>query len=174
MGTDIDTGEFDERDYSRFPKSLGNACPRLGSCLTAWLRRRPRHCRCRARAVPRRRRGPAAAINQAIRAAVADPRITVEIDRFNLELNASPAPLAGRPFATLGSELNVLLDQVAKRPADHAGRVALIGILPTLTQADLGPGAITDVPRYRALMLACGGSASARSGSGSRAPIRSS
>ena len=33
--------------------------------------------------------------NQAIRAAVADPRVTVELDRFNLELNASPALLAG-------------------------------------------------------------------------------
>ena len=31
--------------------------------------------------------------NQVIRAAAADPRITVELDRFNLELNTSPAPL---------------------------------------------------------------------------------
>jgi hypothetical protein len=31
------------------------------------------------------------------------------------------------------------------------GRPALIGILPTLRRSDLGPGVITDVPRYRAL-----------------------
>jgi hypothetical protein len=31
------------------------------------------------------------------------------------------------------------------------GRPALIGIVPTLTRADLGPGALTEAPRYRAL-----------------------
>src|SRR6266516_4839219 len=55
---------------------------------------------------------------------------------------------AGRPFAALGGELNVLLDRVADAAKDHAGRLALIGILPTLSQADLGPGLMTDVPRY--------------------------
>ena len=39
--------------------------------------------------------------NQAVRAASADPRVTVELDRFNLELNASPVRLAGRPFTAL-------------------------------------------------------------------------
>ena len=82
---------------------------------------------------------------------MADPRVTVELNRFNLELNASPVLLAGRPFAALGGELNVLLDCVADTARDHAGRLALIGILPTLRQADLGPGVMTDVPRYRAL-----------------------
>jgi hypothetical protein len=75
----------------------------------------------------------------------------VELDRFNLELNATPVLLAGRPFAALGGELNVLLDHVAGAATDHAGRPALIGILPTLSRADLGPGVMTDVPRYRAL-----------------------
>ena len=89
--------------------------------------------------------------NQAIRAAVADPRVSVELDRFNLELNATPVLLAGRPFAALGGELNVLLDRVADAATDLAGRPALIGILPTLRPADLGPGVMTDVPRYRAL-----------------------
>jgi hypothetical protein len=45
----------------------------------------------------------------------------------------------------------VLLDRVADAAKHHAGHLALIGILPTLILADLGPGVITDVPRYRAL-----------------------
>jgi gamma-glutamyl:cysteine ligase YbdK (ATP-grasp superfamily) len=152
MGTDIDQEEFDERDYSRFTE-------RLGECLSALrqLLERPGFgvgpatvgaelelflVDGAARPLPR---------NQAIRAAVADPRVTVELNRFNLELNASPALLAGRPFAALGGELNVLLDRVADAARDHAGRLALIGILPTLRQADFGPGVMTDVPRYRAL-----------------------
>jgi hypothetical protein len=37
---------------------------------------------------------------QEVRAETADPRVVLEIDRFNLELNLTPAPLAGpsRPW----------------------------------------------------------------------------
>jgi hypothetical protein len=152
VGTDIDQEEFNERDYWRFVE-------RLEECLSALGRLLER---------PGFGAGPATVgaelevflvdgaarpllYNLAIRAAVADPRVTVELDRFNLELNASPVQLAGRPFAALGGELNVLLDHVADAAKNHAGRLALIGILPTLSQADLGPGVMTDVPRYRAL-----------------------
>ena len=152
MGTDIGEEEFDESDYSHFAERLEECLSVLGQLLDRpgfgvgpatvgaelelfLVNGAARPLRC----------------NQAIRAAAADPRITVELDRFNLELSASPAPLAGRPFATLGGELNVLLDHVAHTARDHAGRLALIGILPTLTRADLGPGVMTDVPRYRAL-----------------------
>jgi gamma-glutamyl:cysteine ligase YbdK (ATP-grasp superfamily) len=152
MGTDIDKEEFGERDYQRFAQRLAECLTTLGQLLE-----RPGFGTGPAtigaelelflvdgagRPLPR---------NQDIRAAAADPRVTVELNRFNLELNASPVPLAGRPFAALGGELNILLDHVAGAANHHTGRPALIGILPTLHRADLGPGAITDVPRYRAL-----------------------
>jgi hypothetical protein len=152
MGTDVDQEEFDERDYSRFAERLTECLSALGQLLerpgfgvgpaTVGAELELFLVDAAARPLPH---------NQAIRAATADPRVTVELDRFNLELNASPAPLAGRPFGTLGGELNVLLDHVAHAAKDHAGRLALISILPTLTRADLGPGGMTDVPRYRAL-----------------------
>ena len=152
MGTEIAQEEFGERDYLRFAERLGECLCELGQLLER----------------PAFGVGPATVgaelelflvdgagrpllRNQAVRAAAADPRVTVELNQFNLELNASPAPLAGRPFAALGGELNVLLDQVAAAARQHAGRPALIGILPTLTRADLGPGMMTDAPRYRAL-----------------------
>jgi hypothetical protein len=152
MGTDIDNEEFGERDYSRFAERLGECLSVLGQLLN-----RPGFGAGRAtmgaelelfliddagRPLPH---------NQAIRAAVADPRVTVELNRFNLELNASPALLAGRPFAALGGELNLLVNRVANAARNHGGRVAVIGILPTLRPADLGPAMMTDVPRYRAL-----------------------
>src|SRR5262249_5361846 len=80
-----------------------------------------------------------------------DPRVTVEIDRFNLECNTRPGPLAGRPFSMLSQELSGALDEVSRAAATQGGRVATIGILPTLRQSDLGPGAMTDLPRYRAI-----------------------
>ncbi len=152
MGSDIAKEEFDERDYPRFRERLeeclaalahlldlpgfGVGPATIGAELELFL---IDHA---ARALPR---------NQAVRAATADSRVTVELDRFNLELNASPIPLAGRPFAALGDELNLLLDRVAGAARHHAGRLALIGILPTLSPADLGPDTMTDTPRYRAL-----------------------
>jgi hypothetical protein len=152
MGTDIDQEDFSERDYARFAERLEECLSALGQLLErpgfgvgpATIGAELELCLVdgAARPLPR---------NQAIRAAVADPRVSVELDRFNLELNATPVQLAGRPFAALGGELNVLLDRVADAAKDHAGRPALIGILPTLSQADLGPGMITEVPRYRAL-----------------------
>jgi gamma-glutamyl:cysteine ligase YbdK (ATP-grasp superfamily) len=152
MGTDIGKQEFDERDYSRFRERLEECLSALGQLLeqpgfgagpaTVGAELELFLVDGAARPLPH---------NQAIRAMAADPRVTVELNRFNLELNASPAPLAGRPFAALGGELNVLLDRVADAARAYAGRLALIGILPTLSQADLGPGVITDTPRYRAL-----------------------
>ena len=89
--------------------------------------------------------------NEAIRAATGDPRVALELNRYNLELNASPVPLAGRPFEALGDELTNLLELVTAKAAAYGGRPAVIGILPTVRPADLGWTAITDVARYRAL-----------------------
>src|SRR6516225_5713374 len=152
MGTDIDKEEFDERDYARFAERLEECLTVLGRLLdqpgfgagpaTVGAELELFLIDSAARTLPH---------NQAIRAAVADPRVTVELNRFNLELNATPALLAGRPFATLGGELNLLVDQVTHAARDYGGRVAVIGILPTLSLTDLGPGAMTDLPRYRVL-----------------------
>jgi hypothetical protein len=152
MGTDIDQQEFDEADRRRFAERLEESLSALGQLLdragfgigpaTVGAELELFLLDAVARPLPQ---------NQVIRAAVADPRITVELDRFNLELNATPVSLAGRPFAALGSELNVLLDHVAHAARGCGGRPALIGIVPTLTRADLGPGGMTEVPRYRAL-----------------------
>lgn len=90
--------------------------------------------------------------NQAVRAAAADDRVTLELSRFNLELNATPTPLAGHSFSTLGGELDALLVKVAEAASGYGGRIAMIGILPTLTHADLRSEMVTDVPRYRALL----------------------
>jgi hypothetical protein len=57
--------------------------------------------------------------NQAVRALAADPRVTLELNRFNLELNASPAPLAGRPFAALAAEFGQLLDRVGDAAREY-------------------------------------------------------
>lgn len=90
-------------------------------------------------------------VNEAVLADCADPRLTVELDRFNLECNSRPRPLAGRPFTALGAELSDALAGVERAARRHGAHPVLVGILPTVRAADLGPGAMTDAPRFRAL-----------------------
>jgi hypothetical protein len=152
MGTSIDKEEFDERDYARFRERLEQCLSALGQLLgrpgfgagpaTIGAELELFLIDGAARPLPQ---------NQAIRAAAADARVTDELNRFNLELNASPILLAGRPFAALGDELSLLLDRVGDAAREYAGRLALIGILPTVSRADLHPDVMTDAPRYRAL-----------------------
>ncbi len=89
--------------------------------------------------------------NRAVLADLADPRATVEIARFNLELNLSPVPAAGRPFSALGDEIRELLQRLAPITAHHGARVMPIGILPSVLPDDVTHEAMTDLPRYRAL-----------------------
>jgi len=152
MGTDIDTEEFGEHDYARFAERLGEclsvlerllASPGFGAGpVTVGAELELFLIDGSARPLPR---------NRAVRVAAADPRVGLELNRCNMELNATPAPLAGRPFAALGGELNLLVDHVTDAARGHGGRAALIGILPTLRAADLAPAMITDAARYRAL-----------------------
>jgi hypothetical protein len=152
MGIEIDRERFDEADYVRFAE-------RLEQCLEALdrLLRRPgfgvgpRTIGAELELFLVDRAGRPLARNQAILADAGDPRLTLELDRFNLEVNPSPSSLAGHPFVALGQELEGALAAVRASAGDHGGRVAMVGILPTLRDQDLHRGAITDAPRYRAL-----------------------
>ena len=152
MGKEILKETFDERDYARFAERLERCLSDLGRLL----------------AQPGFGAGPVTIgaelelflvdgaaqplpVNQAVRALTADPRVAVELNRFNLELNASAAPMAGRPFTTLAGELSALLDRVGAAARAHHGRIALIGVLPTLSRAHLDAAVMTDTARYRAL-----------------------
>ena len=152
MGTEITRETFGERDYARFRERLDQCLSGLGQLLGR----------------PGFGAGPATIgaelelflvdgvarplpLNQAVRALAADPRVAVELNRFDLELNCSPAPLAGRPFTALADELGVLLGRVGAAARAHHGRIALIGVLPTLSQAHLSADAVTSTARYRAL-----------------------
>jgi gamma-glutamyl:cysteine ligase YbdK (ATP-grasp superfamily) len=152
MGLTIDRERFDPVDYQRFEQ-------RLDDCLAALSRLLER---------PGFGTGPitvgaelelflvdgqgrALPLNQVVRDETADPRVVLEIDRFNLELNLTPAPLAGRPFAAFASELDQALGIVRRAAAWHGGRIAMVGILPTLHPEELRLAAISDAARYRAL-----------------------
>jgi gamma-glutamyl:cysteine ligase YbdK (ATP-grasp superfamily) len=92
--------------------------------------------------------------NRDVLAEARHPLLTLETDRFNVECQTTPVPLAGRPFSALGAELASLLGTVADAAARHGGRPVLVGILPTLGRDDVQATALTEAPRYRALSAA--------------------
>ena len=95
--------------------------------------------------------GRPAPINSEVRSESDDPRITYEIDRFNLELNTDPVRLSGHPFASLGAGLRGGLAEMKRAAALHDGGVLTVGILPTLRVSDLQSSAMTKTRRYEVL-----------------------
>ncbi len=78
-------------------------------------------------------------------------RFASEIGVFNLEANLPPRHIGSGMLAQLHADLSDavgLADRVARQ---HGARVALVGILPTLSLADLDLGCISPADRY--LML---------------------
>lgn len=95
--------------------------------------------------------GRPALLNHEVLERVADDRLTLEVNRFNLEINARPSPLAGRPFSAMHAELDHALLAARRGAASLGARIATIGILPTLERRHLGASALSDGKRYRAL-----------------------
>jgi gamma-glutamyl:cysteine ligase YbdK (ATP-grasp superfamily) len=90
-------------------------------------------------------------VNREVLASANDRRLTLEINRFNLELNARPVALAGRSLSAMQEELTGALAATQRSAALHGARVAAIGILPTLAESDLVSSMLSDSMRYRAL-----------------------
>ncbi len=87
--------------------------------------------------------------NAEVRAVLDDPRVVLELGRFNLEVNLTPLPLAGPSFERLGAEIQESLRKVDA--AVEGGGALPIGILPTLNTEDFTADAMSDENRYKAL-----------------------
>src|SRR4029450_4892188 len=152
MGLAIDREQFDPVDYRRFEERLDECLLAMGRLLERpGFGTGPTTLGAELELFLVDSQGRALPLNQVVRAEAADPRVVLEIDRFNLELNLTPAPLQGRPFAAFASELDQALGIVRRAAAWHGGRVAMVGILPTLRVGDLRLAALSDAARYRAL-----------------------
>ncbi|MFC6085975.1 glutamate--cysteine ligase [Sphaerisporangium aureirubrum] len=89
--------------------------------------------------------------NKAVQTAVDDERVVLELGSFNLEVNLTPLPLAGRPFTAMETEIRETMALVDGAARSQGGRVVPIGILPTLSEFDFTPDAMSDETRYKAL-----------------------
>lgn len=91
------------------------------------------------------------ACNQAFLQALANPLATVELARFNIELNTPPRPLGGVALREFEQALTGLLDQASTTAAQLKARLLLIGILPSCVQDDFCLATMSDSNRYHAL-----------------------
>lgn len=87
-------------------------------------------------------------------AALADPRFTTELARFNLEFNLDPYPFGGPCFRRLESELTDTLRVAREAAAEVESEIILTGILPTLRHGDLSLENMSPGARYETLNAA--------------------
>lgn len=80
-----------------------------------------------------------------------DPRFTHELGLFNLEANLSPLELGGDCLRRLEREADEVLEIARRHAAEADSRIALVGILPTLTREHLTLDAMVPTSRYFAL-----------------------
>ncbi|HYO56943.1 glutamate--cysteine ligase [Archangium sp.] len=155
MGLQIHRETFEPEEYERFSQRLADSLEALRQVLARpGFGVGPRTIGAELEMFLVDAAGYPLPVNRQVLGQTMDPRVTVEIDRFNLECNLRPGPLAGRPFTAMRAEFESALAEVRRAAATLGARVVVTGILPTLREADLGSGAITALPRYRALSAA--------------------
>jgi gamma-glutamyl:cysteine ligase YbdK (ATP-grasp superfamily) len=89
--------------------------------------------------------------NAQVLADLADPSFQTELGQFNLEINVAPRLIAGDGFAEYERQLCASLHHADERARKHDANLVVIGIMPTLTQADTVLDNLSANPRYRLL-----------------------
>jgi gamma-glutamyl:cysteine ligase YbdK (ATP-grasp superfamily) len=152
MGLSIDKADFSPAEFDTFAARLGECLDTLRGLLARpGFGAGPTTIGAELELALIDAAGDPLPLNREVFRAAQDEHLQLELDRFNLEYNLDPVPLAGDPFAALARQLTAGLARLDAVAAASGGRTAHIGILPTLTEADLQASAMTDLPRYRAL-----------------------
>ncbi len=82
---------------------------------------------------------------------IGDERFTNELGLFNLEANLSPLVFSGDCLGRMETELQEVYQRAREAAGRHDCDIALVGILPSLTQDHLGLDSMVPWTRYHAL-----------------------
>jgi len=96
-------------------------------------------------------RGNASRTNEQVLAAIGDDAWATELGQFNIEFSGDPASLTGDVFAALDASMSSVLHHAFKQAEAQGSRLAMVGILPSLRDVDIGEDAISANPRYKLL-----------------------
>ncbi|MEO7261285.1 MAG: glutamate-cysteine ligase family protein [Jatrophihabitantaceae bacterium] len=89
--------------------------------------------------------------NAAVLQAIANPDFQTELGQFNIEINVPPRELAGTSMRDLETALRASLNDAEERSRSQGAHIVMIGILPTLTAADLTSESLSANARYALL-----------------------
>ncbi|MDQ3403261.1 MAG: glutamate-cysteine ligase family protein [Actinomycetota bacterium] len=89
--------------------------------------------------------------NAEVLAAISDPVFQTELGRFNIEINVPPAQLDPDGLATFEKMVRAALNAAETKAAKVAAHIVMVGILPTLRRAHIGPGTLSSNSRYALL-----------------------
>ncbi|SEK88800.1 glutamate--cysteine ligase [Nonomuraea pusilla] len=154
MGRDIDKERFSEAEYATFGERLRDQLGVLRELLgTPGFGEGPATIGAELELFLVDAQGRPLSRNDEVREALGDPRVVLELGRYNLEVNLTPLPLSGAPFEALSGEVQEAMTRVdaAVWRAEEGGGALPIGILPTLDTADFTRRAMSDQNRYRAM-----------------------
>jgi len=152
MGQEITSSCFEQADFERFRARLDHELALLASRLSAGTFSRRRAVGGLELEVwlvgPD---GGPLAINEAFLEHAADPAIVPELAKFNIELNVDPQSLAGNGVRRLEEDLGKARARCARVGDELGASIVAIGILPTITDAELCPANMSAMRRYAAL-----------------------
>src|SRR5689334_14255929 len=115
MGVEIDRDTFDDEDFTRFARRLAACTEALGAVLAReGFGRGDASLGVELECSLVDDAGRPAPVNRAVLADACDARVTLEIDRFNMEINGSPTPLRGAPFSTMAQDLSSALGSIRR------------------------------------------------------------
>lgn len=151
MGKSIENRQFTPRDFDQFERCIRDQLDTLRA-----LMKRPgfgegsRTLGAEVELYLIDEQGQPLLQNERILNALPNAGLSLEINRYNLELNLEPVLASGSPFSLLQTQISARLSQV--NSVLSAGEQALpIGVLPTLQPQHFGESCMTQEDRYRVL-----------------------
>ncbi|MFG2294207.1 glutamate-cysteine ligase family protein [Streptomyces sp. NPDC048603] len=152
MGEKVVAGGFDLSDRQRYRRKLHECLEGLEQLLAEKRFDRPKNLMgleielnlAGSDGLPRM-------VNAQVLERIASPDFQTELGMFNLELNILPHRLGGRVFDQLTEEISAGLGYAHRHAAEVDAGVVMIGILPTISQADLVAANLSAVDRYSLL-----------------------
>lgn len=153
MGIEIDQTEFSAEDFTVFRRRLEENIQALGDLLQRpGFGEGPGSLGAELEMYIVDSDGYPLYANQEILKDAADPSLTLELNRYNLEFNLPPFALSENPFLATEQTIVTGVQRLGEVAAARGGRIVPIGILPTLRETDFGSHCITDRRRYHALV----------------------
>ena len=92
-----------------------------------------------------------APVNQEFLQRLDNPMVVPELARFNVELNDYPQHLSGSALSRFEASLGATWRKCMRVAAELDAGLLMIGILPTVREAELSSANMSDLKRYRAL-----------------------